>query len=166
LGDSIAAGYGLSPGYAWPDLLINHLTETWPQRSWQLHNASIPGDTTPDAYVRFDDIRQQHPHLTIIALGINDCRRASSPVVARRIAYFYRNEQTWWGKNSLLRRLGLHLRPLDETTISSSDASQVPFDVFLSILGWMTEQIQAMGALPILLTLSPLAPWLKIRPIS
>jgi len=164
VGDSIAAGYGLPTAYAWPELLSGQLAQNWPQVDWRLHNASIPGDTTPDAYVRFDDVRQQRPDIVLIALGINDCRRASSPVVDRRIERFRRNEQSWWGKNPLLRRIGNRLASLGGSASSQASASQVPFDDFLAILGWMVQQIQTMKALPALITLSPLAPKLAAHP--
>ena len=164
LGDSIAAGYGLPLAYAWPELLITHLAENWPRYQWALHNASIPGDTTPDAYVRFDAIRRQRPHLVIIALGINDCRQAQSPVVTRRIEHFRRNEQTWWGGNPILRRIGYRLSAPERRNTSRNDGSQVPLDAFLAILGWMVAQVHAMGALPALLTLSPLSPELAASP--
>ncbi len=164
LGDSIAAGYGLPPAYAWPNLLIARLKAAHPQFDWRLHNASAPGDATPDAYVRFDAIRQQRPHLLLIALGINDCRRAHSPVVARRIELFRRNERSWWGKNPILRRIGNRLIPRDGDAPIPQAASQVPLDDFLAILGWMVRQAQRMNALPALMTLSPLSPALRKSP--
>ena len=164
IGDSIAAGYGLPPQYAWPVLLREQLAETWPAFQWTITNASIPGDTTADAYVRFDAILRQRPHLVLIALGINDCRHAYSPVVSQRIARFRHNEQTWWGKNPLLRRIGSRLNPPQGAIATQTTASQVPMDDFLAILGWMVRQVQANGAFPALLTMSPLAPQLARHP--
>ncbi len=164
IGDSIAAGYGLPPAYAWPHLLIKQLAEAHPQFDWRLHNASIPGAATPDAYARFDAIRQSQPHLALIALGINDCRRAHSPVVARRIERFRRNEQTWWGKNPVLRRVGNRLSPLDASQPASPALSQVPLAIFLAILSWMVQQIQTLNAQPAILTMSPLTPELSRSP--
>ena len=164
LGDSIAAGYGLPPAYAWPNLLIARLKAAHPQFDWRLHNASVPGEATPDAYVRFDVLRQQRPHLLLIALGINDCRRAYSPVVARRIAHFRRNERSWWGKNPILRRIGYRISPRDDDAPIPPAASQVALDDFLDILGWMVRQAQRMNALPALMTLSPLSPSLRESP--
>lgn len=163
IGDSIAAGYGL-PDYAWPSLLMGQLSETYPHFNWQLHNASIPGDTTADAYVRFDAVRRQPAHLALIALGVNDCRRASSPVTQRRIQHFRRNEESWWGKNPILRRIGNRLQPPTTPEMATTDASQVPLDDFLAILTWMVRQTQAMGALPGLITMPPLAPALAATP--
>ena len=164
IGDSIAAGYGLSPTHAWPNLLHSHLVKTWPAYDWALNNDSIPGDTTPDAYARFDAILMQRPHLVLIALGINDCRHAYSPVVSQRIARFRHNEQTWWGKNPLLRRIGNRLNPPEGATATQTAASQVPINDFLAILSWMVRQVQAVGAYPALLTMSPLAPQLADHP--
>ncbi len=164
LGDSIAAGYGLSPEFAWPELLRQRLAETYPRYLWRIHNLSVPGDATPDAYVRFDAVRGLHPDLLIIALGVNDCRRAYSPVTARRIAIFNRNEQTWWGRNAMLRRLGYLINPPPEAREDGGADSQVPMDAFLSILGWMARQARAMHALPAFVTMAPLAPTLASDP--
>jgi len=164
VGDSIAAGYGLPPEYAWPRLLIHQLSDSCPRFDWQLHNASIPGDTTPDAYVRFGDIRRHHPDIVLIALGVNDCRRAQSPVVQLRIERFRRNEQSWWGKNPILRRIGHRLISPTNASPAPSSVSQVPVDYFAAILSWMVQQVQAMDALPAILTLSPLAPHLASHP--
>ncbi len=158
LGDSIAAGYGLPPEYAWPQLLRQGLTETYPHIAWRIHNLSAPGDTVADAYVRFDDVRAKRPDVVIIALGRNDCRRAHSPVVDRRIEIFNRNEQTWWGRNAMLRRLGYLLNPLPDAQTAGEVDSQVPMEAFLSILGWMMRQARTMNALPALVTMAPLAP--------
>ncbi len=164
IGDSIAAGYGLPPAYAWPNLLAEQLNENWPRFDWQLLNASIPGDTTPDAYVRFDAIRRYRPHIVLIALGVNDCRRAASPIVQRRIERFRRNEQTWWGKSAILRRVGHRLLSPSTIEIAPGASSQVSIDDFTAILSWMVRQSQAAQALPALLTLSPLTPRLAEHP--
>ncbi len=159
LGDSIPAGYGLPPAYAWPQQLQQQLQQAYPQFHWRLHNLSIPGDTVADAYVRFDDVRRARPDLLLIALGINDCRRAPDPLTQRRIALFRRHEQTWWGRNPWLRRIGARVHPLPhaERGFGDAEASQVPADAFVDILGWMTDQARAMGALPALMTMSPFA---------
>ena len=165
IGDSIAAGYGLPRAYAWPQLLIQQLSVQHPQFRWQLYNESIPGDATPDAYVRFDAVRRRRPHLAIFALGINDCRRAESPVVARRIEHFRYNEQTWWGGNPLLRRIGYRLmQAKPSASPNPAISSQTPLEDFVAILGWMVTQMQDADALPALMALSPLAPQLARSP--
>ena len=164
LGDSIAHGYGLSKGYAWPQLLREQLQASYPQYDWRIHNESVPGDTVADAYVRFDVVRAHHPQLLLIALGVNDCRRAHSPIVDRRIEIFHRNERTWWGRHALLRRLGYLLNPWPEAEAQKDVDSQVPMEDFLSILGWMVRQAQIMDALPAFVTMAPLSPELADDP--
>jgi len=164
LGDSIAAGYGLPSEYAWPQLLHQGLTETYPHIAWRIHNLSAPGDTVADAYVRFDEAQVKRPDLLIIALGRNDCRRTHSPAVDRRIEIFNRNEQTWWGRNAMLRRLGYLLNPLPDASQAHETGSQTPMEAFLSILGWMMRQARAMNALPALVTMAPLAPTMASDP--
>ena len=164
LGDSIAAGYGLPPAYAWPQQLARRLARAWPQIDWRLHNASIPGDATPDAYVRFDAIRSYQPHLLIISLGLNDCRRGHSPTISHRIALFRRRQQRWWGKVPGLYRIGLHLAPPKPEPMPNGLSSQTPPTDFAHILTWMMRQAQKMQALPALTTLPRLAPHLAQSP--
>ena len=77
LGDSIAAG---SPGLsdrAWPALLASRLRAEYPNITWQVVNAGVPGSTAPMGYARFDRAVAAHvPDVVLIAFGLNDCHRA------------------------------------------------------------------------------------------
>lgn len=68
LGDSLSAGYGLSPGQGWVDLL-----ETKLQRKMKVVNASVSGETSAWGVSTLPDLLQQHhPKVVVIELGAND----------------------------------------------------------------------------------------------
>ena len=69
LGDSIGAGYGLSPGAGWVDLLAREVTS----RKYTVINASIPGDTTEGGKLRLPSLLAEHrPDIVLVELGGND----------------------------------------------------------------------------------------------
>jgi acyl-CoA thioesterase I len=77
LGDSISAGYGLSPDQGWVHLLQKRLRHLGYR--YTVINASISGDTTRGARVRLGKILSLHqPDVSIIELGGNDGLRGLS----------------------------------------------------------------------------------------
>ena len=78
VGDSLSAGYGLSAGEGWVDLLQRKLAaERYPHR---VVNASISGDTSAGGRARIAGVLREHtPSIVIIELGGNDGLRGSSP---------------------------------------------------------------------------------------
>lgn len=77
LGDSISAGYGLSPDQGWVHLLQKRLRHLGYR--YTVINASISGDTTRGARVRLGNILSLHqPDVSIIELGGNDGLRGLS----------------------------------------------------------------------------------------
>lgn len=77
LGDSISAGYGLSPNQGWVYLLQKRISRLGYR--YTVINASISGDTTRGARARLDKILSQHqPDISIIELGGNDGLRGLS----------------------------------------------------------------------------------------
>jgi acyl-CoA thioesterase-1 len=74
VGDSIYAGYGLSGGQVWVDLLAARIkAEGLPYR---VVNASISGDTTAGGRARLPALLTQHkPAVVVIELGGNDALR-------------------------------------------------------------------------------------------
>ena len=74
VGDSISAGYGLSPGQGWVDLLAQRLrSEGYP---YHVVNASISGDTTAGGRARLPALLKQHePAVVVIELGGIDALR-------------------------------------------------------------------------------------------
>ncbi|MCO6449865.1 MAG: hypothetical protein J5I90_03650 [Caldilineales bacterium] len=168
LGDSIAYGWGLEEVESWPSLLAERLAQTYPDRRWQVINASVSGAVVADAYVRFDQhVRKYRPQLVLIGFGVNDCRQVRRANDARRIALFARNETTWWGRSYLLRAIANRLRPLPAPDPSAAaqpaTGPRIPPDAFRVIMTWMIKQCQRLRAQPVLLTISPLADDLDIE---
>ncbi len=71
VGDSLSAGYGLPQSQSWPALLQQRLQQK--KSVWQLHNASISGETSGGALARLPALLQQHqPAAVLIEIGGND----------------------------------------------------------------------------------------------
>ncbi len=69
LGDSLTAGYGLTPEQAWPALLAG-------KTGWKIINGGISGDTSGDALARLPALMEEHaPRLVLVTLGGNDMLR-------------------------------------------------------------------------------------------
>jgi lysophospholipase L1-like esterase len=69
LGDSLTAGYGLTPEQAWPA----HLAE---KTGWRLINGGVSGNTAGDALARLPALLDEHaPRLVLVTLGGNDMLR-------------------------------------------------------------------------------------------
>jgi len=89
LGDSIVAGWGLSPQESYPSLLQRRLA---PQ-GWQVINAGVPGETIVQGALRYDrDVAARQPNLVLLAFGLND----GCPV---------RNASDRWREQLLISRL-------------------------------------------------------------
>ncbi len=82
VGDSISAGYGLSTGEGWVDLLTKKLNKE--KIPAVVVNASISGDTTAGGLSRLPALLTKHnPNLVIIELGGNDGLRGSPVATAK-----------------------------------------------------------------------------------
>lgn len=82
VGDSLSAGYGLSPGEGWVSLLeVRLAAQGYPHR---IVNASISGETTRGALARLPRALEVHaPEIVVIELGGNDGLRGFPPEVMR-----------------------------------------------------------------------------------
>ena len=70
-GDSVSAGYGMTPEESWPTLLADDFKQTHPQ--FRVINASVSGETTSGGLTRFNKALDVHqPALVILELGGND----------------------------------------------------------------------------------------------
>jgi acyl-CoA thioesterase-1 len=77
LGDSLSAGYGLSPGQGWVDLLQRKLAAQGYRH--KVVNASISGDTTAGGRSRIGPaLAAHHPRVVIVELGANDGLRGTT----------------------------------------------------------------------------------------
>lgn len=83
VGDSLSAGYGLTQGQGWVDLLNTRLQAKHPQ--WHAVNASISGDTTQNGLQRLPAaLERHHPQGVLIELGANDVLRGTPPATIER----------------------------------------------------------------------------------
>ena len=82
VGDSISAGYGLSTGEGWVDLLTKKLRKE--KIPAEVINASISGDTTAGGLSRLPALLAKHkPTHVVIELGGNDGLRGSPVATAK-----------------------------------------------------------------------------------
>ncbi|WP_019616369.1 multifunctional acyl-CoA thioesterase I/protease I/lysophospholipase L1 [Psychromonas ossibalaenae] len=78
LGDSLSAGYNMPIEQSWPSLLNEQLDKH--NKSRDVINASISGDTSGNGLARLPDLLAQHkPASVLIELGANDGLRGFSP---------------------------------------------------------------------------------------
>ncbi|HEX4962201.1 MAG TPA: arylesterase [Thermoanaerobaculia bacterium] len=77
LGDSIASGYGVGEGEAFPEVVGAKLKT-------EVINAGVPGDTTGDGLARLDQVLAQDPWLVVVELGGNDILRQVPPEQAEQ----------------------------------------------------------------------------------
>ncbi len=71
LGDSLSAGYGLSPGQGWVALLEKRLSAQGYE--YRVVNASISGETTAGGLERLPRALELHrPGVVVVELGAND----------------------------------------------------------------------------------------------
>ena len=79
VGDSISAGYGLTPEQGWVKLLQKRLDQTHPKQH-KVINASVSGETTSGALARLPKLLTTHkPDIVVIELGGNDGLRGQPP---------------------------------------------------------------------------------------
>ncbi|ANF81325.1 arylesterase [Acinetobacter sp. NCu2D-2] len=79
LGDSISAGYGMSPAQTWVSLLDKRLAQQYPKQH-KVVNASVSGETTSGALARLPKLLQTYrPNIVVIELGGNDGLRGQPP---------------------------------------------------------------------------------------
>ena len=82
LGDSLAAGYGVSPQQAFPVRLQAALQKQ--ARNVTLLNHGVSGDTTAGGVERVDWMLADKPDIVLVELGANDALRGSDPAGAER----------------------------------------------------------------------------------
>jgi acyl-CoA thioesterase I len=83
LGDSLSAGYGLTPGQGWVDLLQQRLEQRGD--AWRVVNASISGDTTAGGRSRLPAALERYqPDVLVLELGANDGLRGLSLTAMKR----------------------------------------------------------------------------------
>ena len=76
-GDSLTAGYGLGPEYAFPALIDKQLEEEG--KSFKVVNAGVSGETSSGGLTRIDWVLNQKVDVFILELGANDGLRGIPP---------------------------------------------------------------------------------------
>lgn len=79
LGDSIGAGYGLSPRQSFPAQLADDLISAG--LSVDIVDDSVSGDTSAGGLARIADALDRHPDAVLLELGANDALRGIDPGV-------------------------------------------------------------------------------------
>lgn len=82
LGDSLTAGFGLSPQQALPVKLETALKAAG--RDVTIANHGVSGDTTAGGLARLDWMMGDKPKLVLVALGANDALRGTDPAETER----------------------------------------------------------------------------------
>ena len=76
-GDSLSAAHGIDGRSGWVSLLEQRMLQR--ELPWELHNASVGGETTAGGRTRLPDLLEQlQPDLVILELGGNDGLRGLS----------------------------------------------------------------------------------------
>ncbi|MGI9424390.1 MAG: arylesterase [Hyphomicrobiaceae bacterium] len=81
-GDSLTAGFGLAPSFAFPNQLATALKDKY--GALRVTNAGVSGDTTSGGLARFDWAIPADADAVILELGANDALRGVSPQIARK----------------------------------------------------------------------------------
>lgn len=81
-GDSITAGYGVTPGKAYPDDLQSALDAH--SYHYRVVNAGISGNTTKDGVDRLPSVLRLHPAVVLVEFGGNDGLRGIPITDTRR----------------------------------------------------------------------------------
>lgn len=81
LGDSLSAGYGLTPAEAWPQRLQELVASN--QLPYTVVNAGVSGDTTAGGLRRVDWVLRQPVDILVLELGGNDGLRGIQPSTTR-----------------------------------------------------------------------------------
>jgi acyl-CoA thioesterase-1 len=81
LGDSLTAGFGLSPEEAWPALIDARLRREG--SPYRMVNAGVSGDTSAGGLRRVDWVLRTQPEIAVVALGANDGLRGQPPAETR-----------------------------------------------------------------------------------
>ncbi len=69
-GDSLTAGFGVEPGYSYPEFLQKLLDDAGYR--YRVVNAGISGDTTSGGVERVNSVIELKPEIVILELGAND----------------------------------------------------------------------------------------------
>jgi acyl-CoA thioesterase-1 len=69
-GDSLSAGFGVEPGFSYPDFLQKEIDQRG--LKWRVVNLGVSGDTTTDGLNRVSEVLAVKPEIVIVEFGGND----------------------------------------------------------------------------------------------
>ena len=163
VGDSIVYGKDVSYGEAYPALLERMWQDSHPEDPLAFINAGADGMTVLQGIQLLPVLtRRFRPHVVLIAFGLNDGNLSRSFLDEKREAEFmpsswvralrhsrlFAGLERRWRRRQANRAFWLANRP--EPRVSE--------DAFVRALGEMVEHVRERGAVPVLLTTTPLSP--------
>ena len=118
LGDSLSAGYGITPQQGWVNLLQQRLDQQFPKQHTVI-NASVSGETTSGALARLPKLLQVHqPNIVVVELGGNDGLRGQPPqMIQKNLAQIIQRAQQ---ARSTVVVLGMKIPPNYGTAYSTA----------------------------------------------
>ena len=118
LGDSLSAGYGITPQQGWVNLLQQRLDQQFPKQH-KVINASVSGETTSGALARLPKLLQVHqPNIVVVELGGNDGLRGQPPqMIQKNLAQIIQRAQQ---ARSTVVVLGMKIPPNYGTAYSTA----------------------------------------------
>ncbi|RZG44990.1 arylesterase [Acinetobacter wuhouensis] len=118
VGDSLSAGYGITPQQGWVNLLQLRLNQDFPKQH-KVINASVSGETTSGALARLPKLLQTHkPNVVVIELGGNDGLRGQPPqMIQKNLAQLIQQSQK---SKATVVLLGMKIPPNYGTAYSTA----------------------------------------------
>ncbi|AXQ21511.1 arylesterase [Acinetobacter wuhouensis] len=118
VGDSLSAGYGITPQQGWVNLLQLRLNQDFPKQH-KVVNASVSGETTSGALARLPKLLQTHkPNVVVIELGGNDGLRGQPPqMIQKNLAQLIQQSQK---SKAMVVLLGMKIPPNYGTAYSTA----------------------------------------------
>lgn len=100
-GNSLTAGYGLTPDQAFPALIQKKIDSL--NLPYQVVNAGVSGETTSGGKTRIDWILQQPVDIFVLELGANDgLRGVELPVIRKNLQDIINNVKAKYPQSKLL----------------------------------------------------------------
>ncbi|RZG86173.1 arylesterase [Acinetobacter sp. WCHAc060033] len=118
VGDSLSAGYGITPQQGWVNLLQLRLNQDFPKQH-KVVNSSVSGETTSGALARLPKLLQTHkPNVVVIELGGNDGLRGQPPqMIQKNLALMIQQSQK---SKATVILLGMKIPPNYGTAYSTA----------------------------------------------
>jgi len=162
-GDSIVRGWGAAYAQSYPALLERMWAKAYPHAPVTFVNGGVDGLTAvPGVQLLPLLLERFHPDVVIISFGLNDCNLSHSYLDALREEEFMVPARVRVARHSRLftglERRWRRNRAECESWTGNRWEPRVSEEAFSRALAEMARQARRMGAAPIFLTTTPLAP--------